>query len=344
MNDADLKEQRIQPLDKTDLGNAPELDQLFMDYPFKDFQLKQLGIPKKNMLAYLKIGLKDDDVQSACLIEDGRLVGLISVRYLPWLSEHFEARMFSLQHLLTSGKEPGYYQNMIRYLVDQIAGIDFLDCRVAAGDINAIQALENSGFRFVGNEVYLIRALVENPVDESYRHPDCIRCPRELQPQVFELATRIHFHNRYMYDPEVAPKEAKAIYHRYLSGMAFNSDYHCLVKLHRDRLQGFIFYKINQRLSEMVDGRHASLDFIGVDHGIQNEGLGNVLNRAALWHLAQIGATHVVVRTLGSNYPAIRICHKVGFKITSSDLHFHHWLRPKAREKTASQPPGIIIP
>lgn len=333
MNDTLLKELSIQALDKEDLDASPELDALFIGYPFKAFQLKQLNIPRKKMLAYLKSGLKDDQVQSAYLTEDGRLVGLISVRYLPWLSGHFKANMFSLQHLLTSGKEPGYFQNMIRYLLDQMEDIDFLDCRVAAGDISAIQALENSGFRFVGNEVFLVRSLLKDPVEESYQHPECIPCPEDMHSQVFDLAARTHFHNRYMYDPEVEPEEAEAIYQRYLSGLAFTYDYHCLIKVHQGRVEGFIFYKFNQRLSEMVGGRYASLDFIGVDHAAQNKGLGDALNQAALWDLAQHGATHVVVRTLGSNYPALRICHKVGFKITSSDLHFHHWLRPKAREK-----------
>jgi ribosomal protein S18 acetylase RimI-like enzyme len=315
-----------------------------LGYPFKDFQLRQLDIPKEKMLKYLQASLGGKQVNSAYLTEEGRLVGLISARHLPWLSGHFKANMFTLQHLLTLGKEPGYFQNMIRYLLDQVEDIDFLDCRVAAGDINAIQALENSGFRFVGNEIFLVRSLLKDPVDESYRHPECVPCPDDMQDQVFELAAKTHFHNRYMYDPEVAPDEAAAIYQRYLSGLAFNSDYHCLIKLEDGEVQGFIFYKYNKNLSHMVGRGYASLDFIGVNNAARNRGLGDALNRAALWHLSKMGVTHVVVRTLGSNYPALRIVHKVGFRITSSDLHFHHWLRPKARENSANQHPDLIFP
>ena len=146
-----------------------------------------------------------------------------------------------------------------------------------------------------------------------------------------DLVENTHVHNRYMYDPEVPPHKAAEIFSRYVSGFGFEKDFRHLIKLEEGRVVGFIFYKFNTALSETTGGRYASLDFIGVDNRAQNAGLGDELNRAALFDLAAQGATHVAARTFGSNYPAIRILHKVGFKITSSDLHFHLWLRPAAQ-------------
>ncbi|MBW2618887.1 MAG: GNAT family N-acetyltransferase [Deltaproteobacteria bacterium] len=328
MNSARFPDLLIRPLREEDTA---EVEQLFARYPYKDFQLKQLEIPKEKMIAFLARTLKGELSWSACLREEGRLVGLMSARDLPWMSQLIGARMFSLQHFLTDNKSPGYYQTMLRYFLDQMNEVDFLSCRVASGDINAIQALENSGFRFVGNEVNLIRSFAESPVGEEYNRPDCLPCPQDLQGSVMGLVEKTHVHNRYMYDPEVSAETAAEIFSKYLSGFAFKEGFRSRIMLEGGKVTGFIFYKFNTALSDLVGGLYASLDFIGVDRSAQNRGTGEILNQAALYDLAASGATHCVVRTFGSNYPAIRICHKVGFKITSSDLHFHHWLRPTAK-------------
>ena len=141
MNNSELKELCIQPLSEADL---PEVENLFLGYPYKDFQLRQMDIPKARMVKFLQRSLQAKAARSACLREDDRLVGLISAVHLPWMSGLFGANLYTLQHFLTEGKGPGYFQNMLRYFIDQIADVDFIDCRVASGDVNAVQALENT--------------------------------------------------------------------------------------------------------------------------------------------------------------------------------------------------------
>lgn len=222
---------------------------------------------------------------------------------------------------------------MLNYVMDQIPDVDFFDCRVSTADKNAIQALENAGFRFVGNEVYMARSLVQSPVPKEYGQTDCIPCPYELQTEVLELAKKTHFHNRYMYDPEVRHQDAVNVYRKYLADLGFKKEFRTMIMRNGQKLLGFIFYKYNNVLSQIVGNKYASLDFIAVNPEAQNSGVGEALNKAALFDLVRSSATHVVVRTFGSNYPAIRICQKVGFKITSSDLHFHLWVRPRAQAK-----------
>ncbi len=324
MNSFDFRDLTICPLTDNDLE---EVRGLLFDYPYKDFQLQQLGIPKEKMVSFLECSLFADHTRQACLREGGKLVGLIGIGALPWMSGLFGVKMFTLKHFLTADKSQGYFQTMIRYVLDQMSLVEFLDCRVASGDIQAIHALENAGFRFVGNEVYLARSLERNPVPEDYADTDCVPCPDELRDQVLKLVEEAHVHNRFMYDPEVSQEQAANIFRKYVSGIAFEEGYRIMVKRSGDKVDGFIIYKFNPGLSQAVDGSYASLDFIGVDRSSQNKGIGEILNRAALADLSASGAGHVVVRTFASNYPAIRILHKVGFKITSSDLHFHHWMK-----------------
>ncbi|MBI4776826.1 MAG: GNAT family N-acetyltransferase [Deltaproteobacteria bacterium] len=326
MSSIEFADLSIRPLTDEDY---PQVDLLFQEYPHKDFQLRQLNIPKRKMAEFLKTTLADPELESACLRQGQRLSGLISARSLPWMSEMFGARMFAIQHFLTRLDSVAYLKTMLRYLLDHMTTADFLDCRVANGDTNAIQALEDNGFRFVGNEVYLARSLIESPAPDEYGDNNCVSCPEQLQNQVIDLVRNTHFHNRFMYDPEVSEHDAAEIYKQYLSGFAFKKDFRSRIVLREGQVEGFILYRFNAAFSKAVGGNYASLDFIGVNPNNRSAGLGEELNKAALYDLAKAGATHVVVRTFGSNYPAVRICHKVGFKITSSDLHFHLWLRPK---------------
>ena len=205
----------LNPFTENDLE---EVGALFRDYPHKDFQLQQLDIPKNKMVDFLKRSLYLNNTNQACLRESGRVVGLIGIGALPWMSRLFGAKMYSLRHFLTADRSQGYFQTMIRYVLDQMPEVDFLDCRVASGDIQAIHALENLGFRFVGNEVYLARSLTKAEIPEKYGRTGCVPCPDELKSQVLALVEQTHVHNRFMYDPEVTPEQANNIFRKYVSG------------------------------------------------------------------------------------------------------------------------------
>ncbi len=62
----------------------------------------------------------------------------------------------------------------------------------------------------------------------------------------------------------------------------------------------------------------------------RNRGIGIALNRWALYPLAEGEAAFVAVRTSASNYAALATCFHTGFKVTSTSLHFHKWIRRPA--------------
>jgi ribosomal protein S18 acetylase RimI-like enzyme len=337
----ELSKIAIQPILREHL---PAAERLFYGYPFKDFQLHQLDISKSIMASFLRESIENNELDSCGFWEEAELVGLLSARHLPWISKQLGANMYTLQHMLSKPKGSEFYYTMLSYITGQINELDFLNCRVATGDVDAIQALESFGFRFVGNEVYLVRSFMKNPLSEDDYLTNCIDCKPAMQKDVVSLAKRIHVHNRYMYDPNIPRQHASKIYSDYITKYAFGQDYRSVVKFVDGKLVGFLFYKFNRPLSEKVGNKYASLDFIGVDPEAQNQGIGEQLNRAALLDLAKADATHVVVRTFGNNYPAIRICQKVGFQITASDVHFHLWLRPKAKlDESVTDPPVVNL-
>lgn len=323
VNTADpLRNLTIVPFEKADLAGA---QQLFRRWSHKNFQLYRLRIPKHKMVGLLTKTLEDGSIGSLCAKDGGQLVGLLSVKQLPWISRILETRAATSVHFVAVQDAQPVYHLLLEAFFHAYPNIEFMDCRAAAGDIPAIQELEESHFRFVGNEVFLSRDLGNFKTPAAGEIEGIQKCQEQMWPQIVILAEKVHVHNRYMNDPCIPEDRAQRIFSHYISDFGGRDEYTTLVKVERGKVIGFIVYKWNTRLSRAIGRRYASLDFIGVDPETRSSGIGYLLNLAALTDLARKGADHVVVRTNGSNYPALRILYRSGFKVTSSDLHFHFW-------------------
>ncbi len=316
-----------------------EIHHLFNSYSFKDYQINFMGASKERMVNYLKKSLDQPDIQTLCMREKDRLIGLISIKSLPWLSEHFGFRMYAVVHLLAEGEDPLIQARLLRYVMEESRNVDFLDCRIAANDVFSAHALEICGFRYVGAEIYLgqILKIQDQPgLETDFKIRPFLR--RRDQDQVLEIAKDIHIHNRFNYDPFIDPEDAKSIYKRLVANCFEDDRFSILVAQSKGKIEGFIISKFNQPLSEELGFLCASLDFIGVRQKNRNRGLGQALNQWAQYHLAQKGVVFVGVRTMASNYPALTVCNKTGFRLTSSSLHFHKWIsRPMVSSSVSTQ-------
>lgn len=318
----------LQSLQESDCllwSNEPEAEPLFAGYPFKDYQLNQQEIPKEKMCRMLACDLRDNSTHILISKQDGLLNGIVAIRTLPWISKIIEARAASIAHFLATNQTPSILRRMLKELLSRQTGLDFIDCRVANGDIGAIHSLEEAGFRFTGNDVFMVRRMNIYQRQDGEMRSACRSCTANDWPRVKELARKVHVHNRFMNDPRISRGKAREIFSRYIAEFGCRAPYHGLLHQENGRVTGFILYKWNQRLYNVIGKRYASLDFIGVDPAAQCRGIGHLLNTAALNHLAAEGADYVSVRTLGSNYPAMRILYKSGFELSSSDFHFHYW-------------------
>ena len=315
-----------------------DVGELFRDYSHKDYQLKVMGVSKEQMVKYLEKSLFRSKMQSICLREKGRLVGLIALQSLPWMSQHFGLRMFAVPHLLAKSSGPLVHARLLRYVMEELQDVDFLDCRVAIDDIYSAHALEICDFRYVGTEIYMGQILKSISPPDS--HPDFeIRpcAPQELD-QVAQIAGETHVHNRFVYDPVIHEKATKSLYERLVMNCFGNNQFNVLVAHSQGKVQGFIITKMNLPFGQEVGQLSGSLDFIGVRPDARNRGLGVALNRWALFHLAEKNAVFAGVRTLANNYAALATCFRTGFSITSTSLHFHKWIQRPAVNHRLSQP------
>jgi len=307
-----------------------DVGELFRDYSHKDHQLKVMGVSKEQMVKYLEKSLSKPNMQSICLREKGRLVGLITLQSLPWMSEHFGFRMFAVPHLLANSAGPLVHARLLRYVIEELRDVDFLDCRVAIDDIYSAHALEICDFRYVGTEIYMGQVL--KSIGPPKSHPDYnIRpCTPQERDQVVQIAGETHVHNRFVYDPIMNENATKSLYERLVTNCFEDNQFNVLIAHSQGKVQGFIITKMNPTFGREVGRLSGSLDFIGVRPEVRNRGLGVALNQWALYHLAEKNAVFAAVRTLASNYAALSTCFRTGFSITSTSLHFHKWTRRPA--------------
>ena len=313
-----------------DGSQAGEVRRLFKEYPHKDFQLRSMEISKEVMVNYLETTLRSAGTQSICMRANGDLVGLISLQSLPWMSDHFGLKMYTVPHLLAGSGGPLARARLLRYVIEELHEVDFLDCRIAVDDVYAAQALEAAGFRYVGTEAYLGRKLEREEAFEAPAGIEIATCSPADREEVLEIVEDTHVHNRFLNDPLIGGDLARSLYRKLVENCFNKSQFTALVARSCGEVQGFIISKINEAFCRVVGMKTGSLDFIGVKPDNRNRGLGACLNRAALSMLVQQGVQYVGVRTLASNYPALRITFKTGFIVTSTSLHFHRWIqRPK---------------
>lgn len=323
-----------------------EATELFAEYPHKDFQLRSIGVAKDPMARYLEKTLTETGTQTICLREEGRLVGLIALQELPWMSEHFGIHMYAVRHILARSDGPLVHARLLRFVIEEMPEVDFLDCRVAVDDIYAAHALELCGFRYVGTEVYLGRGISCRDTLDPHLPPgiEIRACRSEETWQVIDIVGQTHVHNRFVYDPVINERSAASMYQRLASHCFDAKQFRVLVACSAGRVDGFIISKTNPVFSEIVGIHSGSLDFIGVRPDARARGLGVALNMAAMRDMAERGATYVAVRTLASNYHAQRILFRSGFKVTSSSLNFHRWIqRPKVSAPAAKNAQSCVV-
>jgi ribosomal protein S18 acetylase RimI-like enzyme len=307
-----------------------DVGELFRDYSHKDHQLRVMGASKERMVKYLEKSLSKPNIQTICLREKGQLVGLIALQSLPWMSEHFGMRMFAVPHLLARSTGPLVHARLLRYVVEELQDVDFLDCRVAIDDIYSAHALEICDFRYVGTEIFMGQVLKAMELPKSHPDYEIRPCTSEERDPVVKIAGETHLHNRFVYDPIIHEDAAKSLYQRLVTNCFEDNQFKVLVARSRGEVLGFIISKTNLAFSQELGRSCGSLDFIGVRPEARNRGLGGALNQWALHHLAQENAVFVAVRTLASNYAALATCLRTGFSITSTSLHFHKWIRRPA--------------
>ncbi|HOK40167.1 MAG TPA: GNAT family N-acetyltransferase [bacterium] len=315
---------------KFDIFKKKYLEQLkkfFIHYPYKKYQLSTIGISKRKMTEYLLTTIEGEETFNFAAIAKTKLVGFITLKKLFFLSNIFGYNIFSMKHFLYDNSFKEKSKLLLNYSIAEKKEIDVITCKVASDDITTIHILEDNNFNFVGNQLDLILDLTKYKKNYEYEKKYIREAKRDDFKEIYKIIKKVHTKNPYIYDPNFDNNDVVKLYCKILEYHLNDELYKIFVYEKENQVIGFITIKLNVIFSKYAGKNCVSLDFIGVQNNYQNKGIGSQLNAFSLDYLKANNYEICAVKTLSDNYYSIYICSKFGFKITSSNLLFHRWIK-----------------
>ena len=192
------------------------------------------------------------------LREGDQMVGLVTLIHLPWDSEIFDLPMAKIGHLIATSAQGGRIEVLGR-LLDRLIelahaqGIKHLSTRVDCADIEAIQCLEQRGFRLMECLItYVFRPQQDilPPIKALYHVRPYTPADREA---LLAIAARMYAHHqsRFSVDPSLPPAGVGRFYLEWMKNACSGAMAdHILVAERKGYPIGFLAYKLNSLVRE----------------------------------------------------------------------------------------------
>jgi GNAT superfamily N-acetyltransferase len=203
--------------------------------------------------------------------------------------------------------------------------IRFLSARVPALNLPAIHALEHGGFRYI--ETWIYNKCDLGSVDESAA---AAPKPRVAQPDdcdvMVDYSRDAFVTQRFHADPHIAPQKAESLYEKWILTAFSDPQQRILVLDMHSRPVAFVIYHTND-LRQYLGRRYATWTMVLVDPASRAKGLGTGFFNAFLTHHKREGLDVVDSGVSMRNLPSLNFFTKLNFKIVSTVVTYHRWIR-----------------
>lgn len=202
--------------------------------------------------------------------------------------------------------------------------LDVIFARVGLEQLTAIQHLENVGailtdvlltfYCNIKNEFKPVSLLNSARVEKANRNDE-----EELMAISRKAFKSDHFHG----DPCLSKNKSDELYAKWVSNAIKQPNNQVLVAKDGGEILGFVSCRV-EKLSNIYS--YGVIDLIAVKDEHRGKGLGLALvERALEWFSSYTRS--VYVGTQASNFSALRIYQKCGFKIVNSECDLHLWVK-----------------
>jgi len=284
------------------------------DLPFRDLP----AIPPGALVAHSHQSLADDEF---IFDEEGR--GALSWCCLPWDSEIFGVAMARLDLLWALGEDVPRMAAMVDRALQEIraSGIRHVSHRTGMARVASIHLLEDRGFRLVDS----LQTLYFRPAE---RLPEV--AVRDYRPSdrdaILAMVPAVFQRNRFMADRGLDPARACETYVRWADNCLSGARGDWVgVRVLEGEPAGFVTCLL-RKLQAEPELTVGVIDLVGVHGKFQGRGVGRELVQAAQNWLGP-RSTLLTVGTRCDNFPALALYLQAGFRIYSSMVGMHAWLR-----------------
>ncbi len=266
----------------------------------------------------------------------GSINGFLVYNDSPWESKITGRRIGTVKHLAVTTDDPGSAQ-ILHELIGQpmqtlaTRGTQCVTCRVQAGELATIHALEQCGFLLMDTLLDFVFDLSHSPIEQASgpKREEQLKIRLASQADMPELMALnekafANYFGRYHADPQMPPGTATRIYAEWMrSAFAGWADWIVVAELDGKIAGHGVWRKTNQ--DENSRGV-AYCDLLVVDPEFQGRRLGTALMLEGM-HIARDFAQYVVGPVHVCNYAVQRTLQNLGWRICAARHSFHKWLK-----------------
>lgn len=296
-----------------------DLKKLFLNYPYKQYQNHLQKLDQEKLAAFFSDRF-EKKLRKKQLSE-----GIISMNLMEKFSKQMGFDVFLLSDVLVYGEKETHYRRLLQEIKKDLLKIDsVLVAKEPIDNVLLNNALLKEGFYFVcGESVFTLDTTKLKSV-ESDGFNYVRRAQEKDIARIRKLSRNAHSDIRYYYDRYFDREKVGVFYEDIVSEAVFSKNERCFVYEKEGEIEGFITLIFNEGLSKKMGRGYSSLDYISVNPEKQKEGVGFVLNNYAIDYLIKNSAEICVVKTMASNYRAIRLLIKNHFVLSSQNLVYHY--------------------
>ncbi|MGI6456806.1 MAG: GNAT family N-acetyltransferase [bacterium] len=263
--------------------------------------------------------------------QDRELLAIASTAESPWHSEHFAVPYYKFHPFYTFPVSQESSAELVQTLKQHLLNLSpaVYTLRVEGFDTPLAYSLSQQGFVYVGTSQRLI--LHPNgsyPIDRNHSNQYdslLIRDVREEDlPIMQDISRTNHSHNHFLYESRFQKDAIQNLFSEWVKKCVEGIAKKVFVAEYEKQVVGFSTLLLSEVLVPYINQRVGIIDFIIVDQQVQGQGISSRLLRESLDWLFR-HADLVELRTMAENLRAIRFYEKNGFRMLSTDHHFHYW-------------------
>ncbi len=258
----------------------------------------------------------------------GCLGGVACLTKSEFDSAIFEMKMGAIRHLYASGtavEQAAAVADVLSNLVNhaKAAGFRHLMARVPSSGYQAVHALEQHGFRTMGVQVTLAMkgSAVTSTANQS-SHGVAIRPFIETDlPFLEQLSADAYTESRFFADPHLPAEAAQQLHRLWIANDCHGRAAQVLVAETDSVPAGYLACLLH-RPDEDKESHIGDIDLVAVSPAARGKGIGWALVSAALqWFKPR--TDYIIVKTQVTNYGAIALYHRAGFRLVQAHTTLH---------------------
>ncbi len=300
--------------------------QLLSTWPYLPYSHCREVTPER-CCDYLLAALASAERRGATTVNarvDGQMQALAQWELLPWDTQMLG---FTAARISALYRSPGQaaltrQQELLEQILQQArgAGVRYLMIRVPAGDMPAIEQLENLGFRMVDGILSFGRTLVDLI---PARNATVVRAaePRDV-PALREIAGASFSIDRFHSDPAIGKEKADEV-HRAWVDNACRGRADCVLVAARDgEVAGFTTLKLDGTAETTLGMKVGVVELVASSPRVRRQGVAHALALSSLLWFRDAGCGWAEVGTQIANVHAVRVYQSAGFRLTTTSLTF----------------------